>query len=220
MVGQETKILQSVNVSRESDTPPAFFEKVYCINLNKRTDRWAEVQPEFKKLGFHVERFEACEGENNHLAFNLSQYLVIKQAYESGARTCLILEDDVEFKNFLHYDRALQELPKDWDAIWLGANVNGQRLPKHSKYLRNIKGSFTTHAVGYSRKMMEWILENFNPNEFPIYDEWLRINVQEQFKCFLMAPMIAWQRPSFSDIWQNQADYTSCINDGNKLLEW
>lgn len=192
-----------------------FFDKVHLINLDKRRDRLNKVTEELRRVGLSFERFPACEGDNRHLAFNKSQHEVLKLA---GERT-LVLEDDVLFKNIDHLCSALGELPADWDVLYLGANVNGTTLERHSEHLFKIKNSFTTHAVAYSKEMAEWIVENFNPDEFPIYDEWLRQNVQERFKCFLIAPMIAWQRPDFSDIWQTQADYTSCFIQGNELLK-
>jgi hypothetical protein len=194
-----------------------FFEIVRIINLDKRTDRWRRCVEVMDEVGFRAERFTAHFGENNHLAFNRSQWNVINESKE--CLNALILEDDVEFRQWHHLEQAMSELPADWDCLWLGANVNGTQLERHSDHLFKIRNSFTTHGVAYSGKMMKWIVENFNPDEFPIYDELLRVNVQEQFKCFLIAPMIAWQRPDQSDIWGHHADYTSCFIEGNKLLK-
>jgi GR25 family glycosyltransferase involved in LPS biosynthesis len=196
-----------------------FFDRICCINLDKRVDRWEKCLIEFERVGLQVERFSAFDGDNHHLAFNKSQHTAIKKMVEEGAERFLVLEDDVVFKGYSHVTDALNELPEDWDALWLGANINGTELERYSDHLFKLRNSFTTHAVGYSRKMAEWIVENFNPDQFPIYDEFLRINVQEQFKCFLVAPMVAWQRPDHSDIWGHHADYTSCFIEGNKLLK-
>lgn len=196
-----------------------FFDRICCINLDKRVDRWEKCLIEFERVGLEVERFSAFDGDNHHLAFNKSQHTAIKKMVEEGAERFLVLEDDVIFKGYDHVTAALNELPPDWDALWLGANINGTTLERYSDHLFKLRNSFTTHAVGYSKKMAEWIVENFNPDQFPIYDEFLRINVQEQFKCFLVAPMVAWQRPDHSDIWGHHADYTSCFIEGNKLLK-
>lgn len=195
-----------------------FFDKIYLINLNRRPDRLELAKDEALRNGFEFERFEAFDGDNHHLAFNKSQWSVLKKALDEGGERILILEDDVMFKS-AHLQNAVYELPLDWDVLYLGANVNGTKLERFSDNLFKIRNSFTTHAVAYSRKMAEWIVENFKCDEFPIYDEWLRVNVQEKFKCFLVAPMVAWQRPDHSDIWGHHADYTNCFIEGNKLLE-
>ena len=39
-----------------------FFEKIYCINLNRRMDRYKECVEEFKKINANVERFSAIDG--------------------------------------------------------------------------------------------------------------------------------------------------------------
>jgi GR25 family glycosyltransferase involved in LPS biosynthesis len=196
-----------------------FFDRICCINLDKRVDRWEKCLREFDRIGLNVERFSAFSGENPHLAFNKSQHTLLKKLVDEGAERMLVLEDDVVFKNIDHMTAAINQLPEDWDVLYLGANVNGTHLERFSDNLFKIRNSFTTHAVAYSNKMATWIVENFNPDQFPIYDEWLRVNVQEQYKSFIVSPFVAWQRPDVSDIWGHYADYTRCFIDGDKLLK-
>jgi hypothetical protein len=199
------------------------FEVIRYINLDKRTDRKIECERELERIGINAERFSAYEGDNKHLAFNKSQWNCLNECKE--ARLILVLEDDVVFKNLDHLPQALGELPADFDLVYFGANINGTQLEKYSEHLFKIRNSFTTHAVAYSSKMAKWIVENFpyHTDDYEregliIYDEWLRVNVQEQFKCFLVFPMVAEQRPSYSDIWNTHADYTNCFIQGNELL--
>lgn len=202
-----------------------FFEIVRVINLDKRTDRKELYEQEFKRLGITAERFTAFEGNNRHLAFNKSQYYCLKECVEKGYKTILILEDDIVFTDCIFLRDALNEIPEWWDLLYLGANINGTKLERYSDHLFKIKNSFTTHAVGYSLKMAKWIVENFpfykdeyEKEGLTIYDEWLRVNVQEKFNCFLTYPMCAEQRISFSDIWNVNADYSNCFRQGNELL--
>ena len=71
----------------------SFFDKIYCINLKHRIDRWENCQSQFKKYGLDVERFEAVNGieltpngVNGLLAGEVgvirSNYNVIKDAKE------------------------------------------------------------------------------------------------------------------------------------------
>jgi GR25 family glycosyltransferase involved in LPS biosynthesis len=198
-----------------------FFEVRY-INLDKRTDRKAQCEEELNRVGIVAERFKAYEGDNKHLAFNKSQWNCLNECKD---KSILILEDDVVFTNTDILPQALSELPSDFDVVYFGANINGTQLERYSQHLFKIRNSFTTHAVGYSSKMAKWIVENFpyHTDEYEregltIYDEWLRVNVQEQFKCFLVYPMVAEQRVSYSDIWNCDADYSNCFKQGNELL--
>ena len=46
-----------------------YFDKVYCINLKRRLDRWEKVTNTFNKFGFdEVERFEAVDGKELDLS--------------------------------------------------------------------------------------------------------------------------------------------------------
>jgi len=41
-----------------------YFDKIYCINLDRRKDRWKETEKELKKWGLldQVERYSAVDG--------------------------------------------------------------------------------------------------------------------------------------------------------------
>ncbi len=45
--------------------PFDYFDKIFCINLDSRPDRWKQVQKEFDKVGIldRVERFSALTGK-------------------------------------------------------------------------------------------------------------------------------------------------------------
>jgi GR25 family glycosyltransferase involved in LPS biosynthesis len=211
-----------------------FFDKIYLINLDKRTDRWVDSVNECIKMGIKgVERFKAFEGENRCRAFNRSQYECLKKALADGCEKFLILEDDIEFRNWQHVEQAMSELPGNWSGVWLGGNLIGldtfkfrEPLP-YSKHLRVLVDSWQTHAIGYTRALAEWIVENFpywkeeyEKEGLIIYDEWLRVNVLPKFMCFVVNPQVAVQRKSFSDLWQCEADYSSCFERGNELMQY
>ena len=40
-----------------------YFDKIYCVNLDRRPDKWAEAVEEFKKNNMEVERFAAIDGQ-------------------------------------------------------------------------------------------------------------------------------------------------------------
>lgn len=185
------------------------FDKIFCINLDAREDRWIESKSEFDRVGWEVERFSALPTINQSMFGCLKMCL----KYESS----LICEDDVVFKDLRHLDLALAKLPKDWDLVSLGATVLAPHKKRVSKHLYEYENGWATQAVGYSRKMVRWVLDNFDTSGV-IYDEWLRVNALPTRKCFIVKPMVAYQRPGFSDIRNRFTDYTKGFEDSEKLF--
>ena len=92
-----------------------YFKKIYCINLDKRIDRWKLAEPHFKDLGLDVERVPGYDGSALGLEFppeikegavgcSLSHLFTIKLAKQNNLENFLLLEDDVVFShNVLPY---------------------------------------------------------------------------------------------------------------------
>ena len=196
-----------------------FFDNIYYINLASRPDRNDALLEQARQQDIHPIRLEATTPaelghDNNHLAFNTSQY---KALCEVDGSKVLILEDDCVFGNTSFLGEALGQLPTDFDCIFLGANIHDNGCELYSENLVKYLSGWTTHAVGYSRKCIEFIIDNFKPDEFPIYDEWLRVNVLTQGNSYCVCPMVAGQSPGFSDIWQEKVDYGFYNQWGNKI---
>jgi len=183
------------------------FNNIYYLNLAKRKDRRIICEEYFKELGWEVERIEAYEGN-----FNKSHIEAIGKIKGNG----LILEDDIKFKNLDTLEQAIKELPEDWDLFYLGANIRAERLKRYSTNLFHLENAWTTHAIAYSEKGAKWILENFHEDDV-IYDEFLRIN-QEKLKCFIISPLIAFQRAGYSDIEKRYVNYETAFNSSNNIL--
>jgi hypothetical protein len=196
-----------------------YFDRIYCINLDARHDRWAQVYAECVRVGFRPIRTPGVMVDHDRvLGFNLAQIHALATGLESGADRFMIIEDDVMFKNLSHLSSALSELPVNYDMVYLGANVREERPVFYSQHLRVLRDAWTTHAVGYTKESALSIMAMFDPNGKVIYDEWLRVNILPQGRSYIVAPQVAVQRPSYSDIWQTHADYTSLYDEGNKKL--
>ena len=78
-----------------------FFDKIYCLNLDKRTDRWDEAQDEFKSIGIFekIERFSAIEKDPGWHGCRDSHIAIIEDSKLNGYKNVLVLEDDVKFIN-------------------------------------------------------------------------------------------------------------------------
>ncbi len=198
---------------------------MYCINLDKRPDRWNDSIPEFQKVGLtYVEHVVVTEPEDNRwLGFNRSMHMVLQKGLATG-KPFIIFEDDIAFSdNWRTVECSLNELPDDFDLFYLGANIIGSDtttwdMPvKFSQHLALLRNCWQSHAIMYSHEGAKFVLDNFNPESFPVLDEWLRVNVMPRGRSYLASPMVCYQRPNYSDLWRVDANY-GVHEPGNKYL--
>lgn len=190
-----------------------FFERRIC--LTTLDDEWRQGLIEFDRVGLQVEKFQSVSDIGPHQSFNHSTNSILRNFFESGAATLLFLEDDCVFRPLDHLERALSELPPAWDIVYLGANLtqhesNVRKAPtRHSSHLFRIYHAWTTHCVGYNRNVIPWILQNQPEYSAEMYDCWLAREFRH-LNVFCVAPMVAYQRPRVSSIWQKGVvdDYT------------
>lgn len=198
-----------------------FFDKVYCLSQPDRPEERQLAALEFSRIGFHVNFFDSLTDEQPLRSFCRSQHAMLKQSLEDGNSSSLHLEDDCIFKDMTWLMHSLTELPADWDVVYLGANLFGDgfqgHMHKYSKHLYKINLAWTSHAIGYSRKMIEWLVNNYDPMSGAMFDNYLS-NRLHLFQSFVVNPMVAWQRPRKSDLWGKEVDYTGCFIEGNKLM--
>ena len=175
--------------------------KIKLINLESRPDRLKSVTDELHKFGVtEFERFNAFNG--GYEGFNKSMSEALR-----GEEEILIIEDDCQFFGcFNDLLTAKSKLPNDWDLLYLGANVLSEQT-KYTDGIWHLNNGWTSHAILYSTKAAQWVFENFNPNGAIVFDEWLRTVAQKQLKCFIVNPFIAIQKPDYSDIQNQYAEY-------------
>lgn len=196
-----------------------FFDNIYYLNLDSRPDRKESILEQAQILGIIPIRIQALSPadlghDNHHLAFNASCMKALK---EMQGDNVLLLEDDCVLRSVTTLEASLKQLPKDYDMVFLGANIQDGGVEMYSPNLVSYNSGWTTHAVGYSRECIEFIKGHFNPDQFPIYDEWIRLNVLPRGRSFVACPMVADQLKGFSDIWQGNVDYGFFNAWGNKM---
>jgi GR25 family glycosyltransferase involved in LPS biosynthesis len=204
-----------------------YFPRIYCINLDRRTDRWEECQSEFNKHNLNVERFPAIDGKAletipglsaGNVGAIYSHRAVLQFAKDNQFENILILEDDVEFHenlNSLLVD-FIDEVPDDWDLLFFGANHSANNiwmtepLIKKSEHIYKIVRSYANHCyvVRHSAygKLIEALSRKDKPNDVLVSD------VQKDLNCYLFRPHLAWQRPSYSDLQEEFTDYSFLKN--------
>ena len=116
------------------------FERVYCVNLSWRDDRWASFTSHYPTCLPPVIRLNAIDrkrvkppdwykaGKGAWGCYR-SHLRIIEECLNDVVGSVLILEDDVVFSHDFE-DRApaiVSELPPQWDMLYLGGNL----LRKH-----------------------------------------------------------------------------------------
>lgn len=194
--------------------PFDFFPAKICLTTGGQ--EWPKAQAEFQRHGVPVERFNAVPGIGPHQSFNLSTKAILQQFFDSGAHSLLFLEDDVRFQNMDQLWPALQELPDNWDVFYLGCNIQGEAI-RISQRIYRITNAWTTHAVAYTRPIVEFILKNQPGESEQMYDNWLGLQLNN-WNAYTCKPMCAVQRPRRSLIWNTDTDYTEVFKQSEAKL--
>lgn len=195
----------------------SFFDKIYCINLKHRVDRWDNCLRQFKENGLNVERFDAVNGKelapnglnglmSGEVGVIRSNYNVIKDAKEKGYKNIIIFEDDVELcDNFItQFESIFDKVPKDWGFLYLGGNhVGGLTLVNEN--IARIKHSYAIHAICVNEQVYDHILELL-PNEKEAVDV-TYAKLQQIFPSYVFRPHLAWQKDGHSDIQGGYQNY-------------
>jgi glycosyl transferase family 25 len=196
-----------------------YFDKIYCINLDSRPDRWESVQKEFDKWGItDVERFSAINGNElpketlkgllpGEVGVLLTHLELARKCKEEGLNNVLILEDDVYFsEEILKLDEYMSKLPEDWEMLYLGGNHHYGDKPEiiNDKILK-LNFTVALHCVAINKPMfdvIEAILKRFKKQVDTHLAE-----IQPNFNVYGFHPNMAFQTAGFSDIQNRDVNY-------------
>jgi len=198
-----------------------YFDKIYCINLDHRKDRWEETKKELIKWGLYdcVERFDAIDGKkieiNNsplnkgELGILLTQKKIIEECIDKKYNNILILEDDIEFtEEILKLENYMVETPDDWDMIYFGGNHNkhmGNKLNFITNKILKLNETYGIHSVAIKNTMFEKINNLISNTQKPV--DVYYSDLQKNHNCYGFFPSMALQRESFSDIQNTYVNY-------------
>lgn len=178
----------------------AFFDKVYCISLDERSDRREQAREQFASLGL-LDRVEFVivtkHPENQEEGIFESHMMCLNKGLEADANHILIFEDDIFFQNF--NKQALFKVcnhlafTTTWSALFLGCITDGSSNTK-SNNLVKIKYRCLSHAYALNRTFAQKLVQE-TWNGLP-YDMLLK-RYNEGF--YAIYPMCAFQGKSSSD---------------------
>ena len=192
------------------------FPHKFCINLDRRTDRWKRMQTEFARHGIDdVRRFSACDGNMlvlpphwKHTAGAygclLSHVQAVQVARELGHESVLIFEDDAVFDPAFttKFASFIAELPSDWDMLYLGALHKDEPTRVSDHVYRITKGN-STYAYALKNTVFDAFVE-LNARAENVLDM-NAYDLQERFNCYCFMPNLAWVQPEYSDV-QNRLE--------------
>lgn len=216
----------------------------YCMNLDNRPDRWAQVVKDFQRLQnvmpIDIERVSAVKGEKFPQQGVTDTFKkIITLAKEMGLEYVLIMEDDLFVVDAERVKKCLENAPDEWDILLGGVYMYAPKTqPMCPKIVNGVCRSGTrcrgNHSPDTGRPNEYWMeIGDFCSLHFTIvratiYDEILKIkgnalhldrtlgklSKNGKFKVWVMHPMPCQQRPGFSDLRGRRVD------DNKKKLPW
>ncbi len=178
--------------------PFDFFERIYCINLDSRPDRWERAREQFVKLGINdrVERFPAVAHENGSEGCRISHQQIIKRALENRWEQILVFEDDVVFwtEDLSPLRSAVRYLERaEWGQFLLGGllTARARKLDEHVLESRVL----TTHAYGLHLRAYGYFLEM---SEGMVIDQAAALD--PRLRQLYLSPPMCGQEEGYSDI--------------------
>ena len=217
-----------------------YFDKIYCISLASRPDRWEQVSQQFLENNIIVEKFTAVSeseitddqfkianpknitGNNasiiglvenkRALGCLLSHLSVIEDAKRNGYKKILIFEDDIFIgKHFFEKLKLIEKIK--WKILYLGASQftwSNINFIEEFYLAKNTQGTF---AYAVAEDAYDGIIESFhNPRKSA---DNLLIELQEKWKneCFVFYPNIVISNVEDSNIRSsmNQQEYSNVV---------
>ena len=213
-------------------------DKIIYINMDARTDRRAELEAEFARIGIPEDKIMRFPASSYNGCPNtgclVSHANVIHLAYEMGYRNVLVLEDDFRFIEDaakVNADiGAFFDMKLDWDVLML-TTCSAVIIPEYVGYLAS-RISSSTNGAGYlvNRPMMMELVELFDSNVENLFNtkaHWLYQNdilwksLMPTKQWYMFNHYLGYQVGGYSDLSQDQkiAILPQVFNVEN-VIEW
>jgi glycosyl transferase family 25 len=205
-----------------------YFDKIFCINLDRRTDRWDNVSKLFERNGLVIEKHSAFDGKKEltlpypssaELAGTISHRDVILKAKELGLKNVLVFEDDVEFEDNINekFNIIKNYIPNDWDMIYFGGNHVGGLIQVNEYFFRCLR-TYALHMYAVNEKCydllikylsdkIKWVLEGKQSLKPSVAADYFIGDLHYIINCYSIKPRLAWQKEGYSDIQEEVINY-------------
>ncbi len=200
-----------------------FFEHIFCVNLERRTDRLEEIKAELQKFNITVEFIKGVDGRElkipdmmssdgqkvspGDIGCSQSHLKIARLAKERGIKKYFVLEDDAVFADNFNevFADYMAQVPEDWQMLYLGGNhMGGYQQVKEN--VAKIFLTFTTHAYGVNGDAaIDGIIEVLGGANEKV--DVAIATLHKRLQCYVFRPHLCFQRPSMSDILNVHTDY-------------
>lgn len=184
-------------------------DEIYCINLDRRLDRWEESVNLFSIMGFNVKRVSAIEDkEQPWNGLRKTVIGIFREAIALGHEKIVIFEDDIDLDQENFYTdlkKNMIALPEDWDMFYFSAAHQTWPTQANSMLFK-LSWSTAAHAIMFKRKSFERILHKLEELENEAIDV-IYSKLQPKMNAYCCINPIAWQRRSYSDIEREEKWY-------------
>jgi hypothetical protein len=179
----------------------------YCINLDKRPERWQQTLAAFQGTGIQPVRFSAIEEKPGWIGCGKSHTAIIRAAKEKKLPWVLVIEDDcVPTAGFGERWPQIREdlwaTREQWDIFYGGVTTVHPPVHMITTSIGTVDQARSTHFYvineGAYDKALTW-----GPDKTPIDYYWANTPIRQAF----VQPFLAIQRPSESDIEEKNVDY-------------
>lgn len=177
-----------------------YFDRFYCISLEKCHDRRKNVLKSFSKVGLTGKvDFVLVKPHPINIEQGMyeSHMTCLRRGLECGAKNIVVFEDDVIFdrynaENFKKCTQFLSEHP-EWKVLLLGALIRSSRKTTN-QFIQKVRYRSLAHAYALNRSYAETIA----------YEPWQGIVIDSIFcplkeGIYSVYPMFAFQKDFSSD---------------------
>lgn len=226
------------------NNPFDFFDKIFCINLKERTDRWENCLKNFDKYDIkNHERVEAIKingdlhpKRKGQIGCALSFAKCFNKIKEEQLEKVLILEDDFEFKYdkeilFDKINNSLKDLPQNWDSLYFGGTLINDYginpIQKFSHHLFKLNSAHCLHCTAFSKAGTNKIFEYFKNeknwhlnliNNFENMDVFMAQVFQKSTNSYITNEILCYQKVSLSNIENCIFDYKDWMDNNFKTF--
>lgn len=179
---------------------PIYVNNIYCINLEKDSDRKERIKKMFKKYNINVEFINGVYNkEKPHIGCRESHFNILCDMYNKKYENIMILEDDCEFLEFPF--KISKDIPENWDIIYPGWLDIDFKSYKYDDNIIKAKSCRSTHCYIINKKSIPYILRMIRCNEH--IDMFYLEVIQQAMNCYGLYPLKAIQTINTSNMTNN-----------------
>jgi hypothetical protein len=198
-----------------------FWDTVYVINLEHRTDRWESITKMAEAAGLQINRWNAVKAadidlekhrigirvkKQSCIACTLSHFEIYRDALSKGYKKVLVLEDDAVIPPDL-YEQVEAFFTnsglKEFDLVYFGAADKYPSAPIN-EYMSLSQYTLLTHAMLFTREGLQKAIDVVDTQDEGkcrmTIDVFLAENLQPLNGTYQVVPWIITTIPSVSDI--------------------